>query len=301
MTEDSRLFDRLCGHGDIREIANITGFNVSYVRKVLDHQRTNNMIYDIANDLITMRDRIRRKYKVLINESGKEKSFSKVRDVENLLIDLQFRPTRSLAEDALRLLHIEQKQPSREIMVKAREKLSLYDRHILESLDWLSTQRLQVEPAMEILGLWPMVKYASSFLTDSYPDMNVTIAEGDKGLSVWADRHLAGSLIRALVYHMHRITAPDGVVHLEAQEQHDEVRLQLKSKPCLLNKHTFEMLENNHNLKITRPQADNLEAVAVAGTFVMELHNGSLVWQRLPDREGTVTLVFPKNRGFPEE
>lgn len=299
MTKDSRLFDRLCGHGDIREIANITGFNVSYVRKVLDNQRSNSLIYDIANDLITMRDRIRRKYKTLINESGKERTFTKARDVENLLLDLQFRPTRSLIEDAMRLLHAEQRHPHREALVRAREKVTLYDRHILESLDWLNLQRVQIEPVMGHQALWPMVRYATSFLQDTVPGITLTLQEENPSLSVVADPHLMGGLIRALVYHLHRITAPDGEVYVQARETDQDILLVIESRPCLLNEHTFDMLKDRYSLKVTRPHADNLEAVAVAGYFVMELHDGSMTWKKTPDRTGSVTLAFDKKVVFP--
>ncbi|MGB3180167.1 MAG: hypothetical protein WBB45_02175 [Cyclobacteriaceae bacterium] len=292
MTENSRSYDRLCGHGDIREIANITGYNVSYVRKVLDSQRSNNIISDIADDLIRMRERVRRKYKILMHGSGKNRSFSRMTDVENLLVDMQFRPTRRLMDSALRRLHSEQGSVRPEAIINAREELSLYDRHILKSLDWLNTQRIQVEAYPEPFLLWPVVQYAASFVRMGTADIKVRLEENEHSHSILADPHLTGTLVRSLIYHMLRITAPGGEVTVSATDTTGTPVLIVESRPCLLNRHSLSMLNDTSKLKVTRSQADNLEAVAVAGQFIMELQDGALEWKMHAGQTASVALSF---------
>lgn len=57
------LRGKISGHGDVQEIANITGYNASYVRKVLMGQRNSDLIVRVANDLVMMREKIYDKYK----------------------------------------------------------------------------------------------------------------------------------------------------------------------------------------------------------------------------------------------
>jgi len=57
------LRDKISGHGDVQEIANITGYNASYVRKVLNGTRKSDMIVRVAADLVSMREKIYDKYK----------------------------------------------------------------------------------------------------------------------------------------------------------------------------------------------------------------------------------------------
>ena len=56
------LKENLSSNGDIREIAQITGYNESYVRKVINGERKNEIIIQVANDLVTMRKALYQKY-----------------------------------------------------------------------------------------------------------------------------------------------------------------------------------------------------------------------------------------------
>lgn len=57
------LKEKISGHGDVQEIANITGYNASYVRKVLNGHRNSDLIVQVAEDLVDMRTKIYEKYK----------------------------------------------------------------------------------------------------------------------------------------------------------------------------------------------------------------------------------------------
>jgi len=66
MNNLSELKKRISGKGDIAEIAEITGYNISYVRKVLSGQRQNDVIVKIAKDLVKARERVAKKYRTII-------------------------------------------------------------------------------------------------------------------------------------------------------------------------------------------------------------------------------------------
>jgi len=67
---ESSFVEQLSGKGDIAFIAEITGFNVSYVRKVLDGQRKNDLIIRAAKDVARARQKLAEKYARLKQQPG---------------------------------------------------------------------------------------------------------------------------------------------------------------------------------------------------------------------------------------
>lgn len=60
-----KLKENLSSNGDIKEIAQITGYNESYVRKVINNERKNDIILAVAHDLVHMRKALHEKYAYL--------------------------------------------------------------------------------------------------------------------------------------------------------------------------------------------------------------------------------------------
>lgn len=289
MKEPSAL-TKLCGHGDIREIALITGYNVSYVRKVLDDQRKNSVIHDLATDIITMRDKIRQKYGWL-KTSKKRGGFDSVRDVESVVMDMQFRSYRHLMESGLRRIETTQGLMHSESLIKAREELNDYDRHILKALKWMTGQRLLIEPTNEFFDIWAVVKDALVNILRS--PIQIDVEDNGSTPSVHGDSFLFSGLIRAIAYHLTRITSPDGRLVIKSDYKGEMVNLFIYSHQCLLPKTSFEMLGKQESLNLTRTRYDDLEAIAVAGHFIMTLQNGSIQWNMHSHRTGVVKLSLP--------
>ncbi|MGB3183356.1 MAG: hypothetical protein WBB45_18345 [Cyclobacteriaceae bacterium] len=291
MKNSSEIADQLCGHGDIREIALITGYNVSYVRKVLEDVRKNSAIHDIALDVIGMRKKLRQKY-AWLKTRNKPGGFEAIRDVENVVIDMHFRPYRKLLESGLRRLEAAQGLMRAEPLIQAKEEFHDYDRHILNALNWLTGQRVLIEPHLEYFDLWPIVKEA---LTKTQVGNGAAVKIETEGFepSVFGDQFLLSSLIRAIVYHLRRITSPEGRIVIKSGHIGDSVNLLFYSHQCLLPKTSFELLNNMDALNLTRTRYDDLEALAVAGHFIMGLQDGYIQWTMPTHRNGIVKVSLP--------
>lgn len=292
------MIDRLAGHGDIREIALISGFNISYVRKVLTENRNNEVIYDIAMELASMRDRIRSKYKFLKVPHKSGRQLSEKNRIENVLIDLQFRPARRLIETVLRRVETLHGQIRSESLFYLRRELELYDRHIIKSLDWLYRQKIMIGALREPIHLPTMVESSIDILSPHTTGHTIVNDLPNDSPELSADPFLAGLLLRSLLYQLVRITAPGGTIRFytpPAPAAKGTATLAIEITPCLLSSHNFRSLNKAESLQEADPRIESPETVAIASHYIMHLQEGSITYTMDTDKVGSILMHFRKD------
>ncbi|MFA0962075.1 hypothetical protein AB9P05_09730 [Roseivirga sp. BDSF3-8] len=295
MSDTTSLQERLVGHGDIKEIARITGFNVSYVRKVLNKGRKNDLVFDIAADLITMRQKVREKYASYHKEHKEVRRFTDISRIETILLDLQFRPVRRSFDAACHQLEkLTHDSRVGDTLTGLAQQFRQYESQLLQSLDWLYAQRILIQAEPAPLDLYALLNTSVDALASYTTRHKVTITATPRDVPrPMADPFLTGLLIRSLLFQLIRITAAGGHIAFSIPDSHPESpALQIDCQPCLLTPHNFELLNSTDLLRHTNPRAESPETAAAAARHIMSLQRGSISFTMHPDKKGTILIHF---------
>ncbi|MGB5930425.1 MAG: hypothetical protein WBH03_19725 [Cyclobacteriaceae bacterium] len=292
-SDSDDLLDHLSGHGDIKEIADISGYNVSYVRKVLTDSRKNELIRDIAEDLAVLRKQVRQKYAFqALHKSGSRK-YSVSRKVENTLVDLHYLPARRLMLSALQRTGRLEGQVGTDSLFYLRQDLEQYRQYMTESVEWLQGQRLSVEAQLQTADLYHQVEMCLN-LSRIFSKDHTIGSDVQPGLAhVHIDPFLTGLLLRSLLYQAVRITAPGGSIKFYLQPTAGpEVALAIEASPCLLSSHNLHLLNHTQTLLRSARHTESPDTTALTGHYIMHLQHGSLTFSMPRTRTGLFLLTF---------
>ncbi|MFA0963242.1 hypothetical protein AB9P05_15675 [Roseivirga sp. BDSF3-8] len=278
MKETKRLTEQLMPYGDIHHIARITGYNVSYVRKVLNETRQNTLIHEVAWDIITMRKKLVDKYQVLGDARGVTERLEQVRRAESTLLLMGTRPVRKLMHNALKRLQILQDTGSTEETDRIIKEVSLYDAHIMELLEWLNGQRLYIDALLVPVDLSLIVREGAAAASLQADEHTIEVKNSMLPVGVKADSYLINLLVRSVLQQMLRMIGPMGRMVLSTKNNKEGRGIVITGGPCLVPAASVQGLNNPAGMLNKRAHADILEQVAVAGHFIMGQQQGQILW-----------------------
>ncbi|MGB3183888.1 MAG: hypothetical protein WBB45_21020 [Cyclobacteriaceae bacterium] len=291
MTGHIDFKDYLVGHGDVREIAYITGFNVSYIRKVLDGQRQHPLIGEIVKEIATSRMQIRHRYNYKVAAMSSMDVYLGMEAIEDLIFHLQMYSLRQLIQAPVHLLS-KTGAADQPVIRKLSEQLGLYKQKLAATIDWMHT--LDVKLSFQPVGivLWEIIEEAYSYISTSPEGRRVYFLKNDNSPSVSADAVLLSIVIRGLLFHLSQITFPDGRVSVSITESHERVSIELTSMKCLLKPAMFTLLNDTKTLTRASERKSTLESLSVAGHYIMALHQGTLSFTCPEHNKATISLNF---------
>jgi signal transduction histidine kinase len=285
------LKEKLVPHGDIREIAIISGYNVSYVRKVLEGERYHKKIIDIAYELIQSRINVRRKFDFVSNKKNTDQ-YESIERLENLVFNLQLDPLKQIPEIPSPLLaHIQESvSPS---LYNFNLRLQSYSIVLQRTLNWFRYVRVKFDCHFTGILLQKEVEQALINLSDIPEGIKIDFPEDNSDIAVSADPGLLGIALRGLLYHLIKNTRTKGRISIKIGEQaRNRVYVKLISHHCLINPGMFVLLKESKSVGSIHSPINTFESVAIASHFIMAMHHGHLRFSTIEDQQSVITLIF---------